>query len=104
MLKFCKKKWKYKLPIWVGVLYFVLCLPFLTGMLIPSIHEGNAYSVFFVIVNMPVIVLFDKLTNLLTSTENLSVPNAIFIFITWLFWVLISFLIGIVIDTAKKTK
>lgn len=94
MLNFCKEKWKYKLPIFVGVFYFVLCLPFLTGLLIPSIHEGNAYSMFFVVVNIPVIVLFNKLASLFTSTENLSIPNAVFIFITWLFWILISFLIG----------
>jgi hypothetical protein len=108
MLNFWKKKWKYKLPILIGVIYFVLWLPFITGILIPSVHEGNLYSTLFVIVILPLISLLsgfsEMVEGMITKVPRLYVSNMIFFFISWLFLVLISLFIGVFIDILKKPK
>jgi hypothetical protein len=108
MLNFWKKKWKYKLPILIGVIYFVLWLPFITGIIIPSVHEGNLYSRLFVIIILPLISLLGGLSEIvegtITKVPSLYVSSMIFFLVSWLFLVLISLFTGVFIDIFKKPK
>jgi hypothetical protein len=56
-----KIKWRYKLPIIVGAIYILLSLPFIVGLLSPSMHEGNLYSAIYVVINILPILLLGKL-------------------------------------------
>lgn len=77
-------------------------------MLTPSIHEGNLYSFLFVIVNIPVYYLFGSIieaaSNYLFAHPTLWKSNVIFIVISWIFWVSLAFLAGVIIDLIKSTQ
>jgi hypothetical protein len=93
---------KIKLPIIVGIIYTLSSLPFIFGLLTPSIHEGNIYSVLYVFINMPVIFLFgsiiDEIVQIVFNEPSLYNSNIIFIIISIIFWVAVSFVIGLFID------
>lgn len=102
------KKWKYKLPIIVGVAFFLLSLPFILGLLTPSIHEGNYYAAFYVIVNILPTIILGKLGDLLTififKSPTLYQSTLVFIFLTLLFWISVSWILGSVIDRQKRSR
>ena len=58
-----KVRWRYKLPIIIGVIYFLISLPFIFGLLTPSIHEGNLYSLIHIIINILPLFLLGKLAD-----------------------------------------
>jgi hypothetical protein len=86
----------------VALLYLGLSSPFLLNLAIPSIHEGNIYSFFFVIFNMPVIYLLGGIIDTFMSAHmtrpTLYSANVIFITVSWCFWVLLAWLAGSIMD------
>jgi hypothetical protein len=102
---FHKQKFVSKLPAIVGLVYFVLSIPFVLGLAIPSLHEGNIYSIFYVILNGPMIYLIggfaDKVTSFLFQFPTGYQSNMVFMCLTFIFLVAISSLIGLLFDRYK---
>lgn len=107
-MKLWHKGWRFKLPVVVGIVYFLFSTPFLFNVLTPSIHKGNFYFFLFVLVNAPVIYLFgdivDPLNAYLFANPTLWTSSVIFIVISWTFWVSLAFLAGVVIDLIKSAQ
>ena len=107
-LQITMKKWKYKLLVAVGLIYPIFSLPFLTGLLTPSMHEGNLYSTLFVLIHSPVIILLgdfvDVITERLFSDVTLYKSNMIFLTVSYVFWLILGLLIGTVMDKASGKK
>lgn len=104
-----KIKWKYKLPIFTSSISFLISLPFFLGVLHPSIHGGNFYSALYAALFItPPIALLD----LIVSKYGLSVygeksilgSDINFILVSIIIYILLSFLIGFIIDLTKKEK
>ncbi|HUL22985.1 MAG TPA: hypothetical protein VLZ10_16125 [Thermodesulfobacteriota bacterium] len=98
---------KFKLPIVVGSLFVLLSLPFIFGFLQPSMHEGG-YSVFYVILNMPALMLISgvaqKIETSLMRSYDLYTANIISITFLLLFWLAISFICGAIFDEIKRRR
>jgi len=105
---FRRSQWRVKLPIIVGLAFTLISLPFILGILEPSIHEGNLYSYFYVLANMPVIMLFGPIAQLFEKSIfnklDTYYSNLLFIILALIFWVLVSFIIAVFVDKSKKRK
>lgn len=103
-----KIRWRYKLPIIIGTVYILLSLPFIFGLLTPSIHEGNFYSTIYILINLIPILLLGKLIDwlamLLFKYPTLYKSNLISVFLTLVFWILLSWILGTIIDIKKTRK
>ena len=101
-------KYKFKLPLIVGAAFFLLSLPFILGLLAPSIHEGNYYAAFYVIVNILPTIIFgklgDSLTALIFRAPTLYESTLVFIALTLIFWVSISWILGVILDRRKTAR
>jgi uncharacterized membrane protein len=101
------KRAKLKFPCVVGLMFFLISLPFISGLKNPSIHEGDLYSFLYVILNLPVIYVFgslcDSIVNQMWSTPDLYRSNAVFIGFAHLFWILVAFVVGLIRDIIKNT-
>jgi hypothetical protein len=101
------KRMKLKLPILVGGLFILLSLPFIFGFLQPSIHEGG-YSALYVILNMPALIavsgIGQKIESALLTNPNLYNSNIVSIALLFLFWVVLSFVLGSIFDKIKRKE
>jgi len=101
------KAMKLKLPILIGSLFILLSLPFIFGFLQPSIHEGG-YSVLYVILNMPALMVISgigrKIESALMTTPDLYTSNILSIILLFLFWVVLSFVVGSIFDEIKRRQ
>jgi uncharacterized membrane protein len=99
---------KVKFPCIVGLVFFLISLPFISGLKNASIHEGDLYSFLYVILNLPVIYVFgslcDSIVNHMWSTPDLYRSNTVFIGFAHLFWILVAFLAGLIRDIVKKNS
>ena len=84
-------RWSRRLPLVVGVVYLVAASPFLLGILIPSLHEGNTYSTLFVLTVMPVILASGGLADWLAQTLGFYFANTVTIMLAWCLWVALTF-------------
>jgi len=100
-------KIKYKLPILTGGIYFVLSLPFIFGYLQPSTHDGG-YSAVYVFLNFPGIIIIsgiaDKIDSILNTAKDLQTSNLIALTLLLLFWTILSFILGVLIDSIQKRR
>jgi len=100
------KRAEVKLPCIVGLMFFLISLPFILGFKNPSIHEGDLYSFLYVTLNLPVIYIFgslsDSIVNQFWSPPDLYRSNAVFIGFAHLFWILVSFGVGLIRDMVKN--
>ena len=94
--------WSFTLPVLIGALYFLFSTPFLLNLVILSIHEGNLYSTIFVAINTPVTyfigTLADQIGHLFLHPPTLYKYNLVIIILSWVFWVLCSFITGVILD------
>ena len=99
------KTWTIKLPSLVGVVFLILSLPFILGSLHPSIHEGG-YSALYAIVNIPAIIVVAPLGEWLFQAFGVDLDpyliNLITILLFLVFWVSVSFMIGLFIDSVAR--
>ena len=95
---------KFKLPIVIGSLFVLLSLPFIFGLLQPSIHEGG-YSALYVILNMPPLMVVSgiaqKIEGALMRNPDRYTSNMLSITLLFLFWVALSFILGSIFDEIK---
>jgi uncharacterized membrane protein len=102
------KRVKVKLPCIVGLMFFLISLPFISGLKNPSIHEGGLYSFLYVILNLPVIYVFgslcDSIVHHMWSTPDLYRSNTVFIAFAHLFWILVAFVAGLILDIVKNNS
>ncbi len=109
MPKAKNKKWLFRLPTYIGYIYlFMFCLPFILGMLTPSLNKG-LYSAFFAITTIPIVYLLgdliDKTTTIVTNvlgSNYLLTSKLVFSILSLLFWTLSSFILGALIDLVIK--
>jgi Na+/H+-translocating membrane pyrophosphatase len=101
------KRAKVKFPCAVGLIFFLISMPFVLGLKNPSIHEGDLYSFLYVVLNLPVIYVFgslcDSIVNHLWSTPDLYRSNAVFMVFAHLFWILFAFVVGVICDVANSS-
>ncbi len=101
------KKWKFILPVTVGTIFIVFSLPFIFGYLYPSIHEGG-YAALYVIFNIPALMVVSgiakNLEGIFTREPDAYTSNMVTIALLLLFWLLVSLVIGIVIDLLKRNR
>lgn len=90
------------------IFYIVISMPFILGLLIPSIHEGNAYSIIYIIVNtVPLIILnrvIDWISLFLFKSPTLYQTTIVTIGTVLVFWGLVAWLIGFMLDRRKRAK
>jgi hypothetical protein len=100
--KFGQYHWSFKLPVLIGSLYLLFSTPFLLNLVIPSVHEGNLYSTIFAFMNAPVTYLFgtlaDQIGHVFLHPPTLYKYNLVTIIFSWAFWVLCSFITGVILD------
>ena len=102
-------KWKYRLPIFAAILFFILSIPFLLGYPGPSIHE-NRYSIVWMFINCVGIGVVastniaDLLTRLFSNTPSVYLANLIAMILMLLFYIIVFFLIGSAIDLIRTKK
>lgn len=105
--RYWNKGWIVKLPLISTALYIMLSLPFLLKWPIASIHENGAYSIAYIIINIPAIMLFDqfkyKLEVFLNHPSSYSMYLIFFAF-SLVFWALVSVVVGACCDVARYTK
>lgn len=110
MLKISRMKWKYRLPLSCGAIFFLMSLPFILGYPGSSIHE-NAYSLFYILVNyiaLSVVVIsgipqaIDKLLS--RGESNLYLANVATMALIMLFYLLFGFFIGRAIDSKNSRR
>jgi hypothetical protein len=93
------------LPILTGIVFLILSLPFVFGILEPSLH-GGAYGALYVILNfVPLWItsgLSEAITRILIKGSDLYLSNLVAMGVLLVFWVVVSFLVGIVIDSRNK--
>ncbi len=98
---------KLKLPILVGGIFILSSLPFIFGLLQPSIHE-RGYSALYVTLNIPAPVVIsgaaDRLDSALFKTQDLFTSNMITLALVFLFWVLSSFILGSIFDEIRRRQ
>lgn len=90
-----------------GAISFLISLPFIVGMLSPSIHGGNMYSALYAVL---FITPPTSLLEVIIGKYGLSVygENSVlgsdvnFILASIMIYILLSFIIGIIIDLIKK--
>ena len=90
-----------------GIIHLLLSVPFLTGILIPSIHEGSLYAFGYVVLNLPVISLFGGVGDFLCrlvfgERSTLYQSNLLFMGIAWLWWVGRGCACGAVLDRWRR--
>ncbi len=95
-MKFFDTKWKFKLPIIVGVFYIIVSLPLFLNVLIKSNETIGILSLFF---NIPSNLFFDIFFDSVISEKNLA-----FYTVSLIFWVGSATLIGWIIDLKKAGK
>jgi hypothetical protein len=97
------KKQTIRLPITVGMFIVALSLPGITG-LDNDIH--TPYSTLYAIINFPILLFvdIDKIEILIFRNGNLWTSNLIFAAVSVTFWVVFSFIIGLLIDNFRKIK
>ena len=102
------KRAKVKFPCIVGFMFFLISLPFISGLKNPSIHEGDLYSFLYVTLNLPFIYVFgslcDSIVNQIWSTPDLYRSNAVFIGFAHLYWILAAFVVGLIRDIVKNNS
>jgi hypothetical protein len=105
--KILTKGWKTKIPVVSAILYSLFSLPFLLDLPIASIHESGAYSIVYMILNLPVLVLFDRfkfdIESSLNHPTNYTMYLLFFVF-SLLFWILVSFILGVFCDVLGQKK
>ena len=93
------------MPFIVGGAFLIISLPFITGSLIPSIHEGG-YSSIYAIINFPALLVIGKIGNYVESVlfrdPSLYQSNILFVLMCLLFWMVVSFMIAIFMDKTNK--
>lgn len=94
------------LPVSVGLLFFAFSLPVILGLSAPSIHE-DAYGGIYVIINMPAIVIFGSLSEIvaewLTSGDPfVEFDNLVMIAFCHLFWIALAFVAGFLVDRYRR--
>ena len=98
----------FRIPIIAGIVYFLLSLPFVLNVLTPSIHEGNWYSTFFVILSMPLFISVGMLAESVESSvvdyPDLYTSNMIALALSWVFLILVSMIVGFFIDITRRIK
>ncbi len=100
--RFGRYRWSFKLPVLIGSLYLLFSTPFLLNLVIPSIHEGNLYSKIYIFMNFPVTYFFgtlvDQIGHVFLHPPTLYKYNLLLIIISWVFWILCSFITGVLLD------
>jgi len=95
---FCNKNWKVKLPIIVGISYFIISLPFILNLATPLIHDGSIISTFYILINIPANLFFE----LFFPHETICNYDFISLLISLIFWICFSAVIGWIIDFKNK--
>jgi hypothetical protein len=102
------KRAKLKLPCIVGLMFFLISLPFIAGFKHASIHEGDLYSLLYVVLNLPVIYVFgslsDSIVNHMSIAPDLYRANLVFIGLAHLFWISVAFVVGLILDIANNNS
>jgi len=105
--KYWQKGWIVKLPLISTLLYSLFSLPFLLNWPIASIHENGAYSIAYMVINIPVIILFDQfkyeLEVFLNHPGSYSMYLIFFAF-ALMFWAVVSVVVGACCDRVRYTK
>jgi hypothetical protein len=101
--------WKAKLPMIVGSGFIVFSLPVIFGVVVPSMHGDNSYSMLYFIINLPAIFIF-KLTGVAdvmiylfgSPPTHRYLSDLLFTILFFLFYLSISYLVGVIVDMCKK--
>lgn len=103
-----RRRWMLKLPTIIGALFFVFSIPCLFNRSGLSLHSDDYYTALYTMVNMPLIIsvgyFSDDVAHLLFHEPNEYELKVVLIIIAWLFLLIMSFLIGFVIDYRTSTK
>jgi len=91
-------RWTSRLPKYTVIVFLIISSPFLIGILDLSLH-GGAYGALYVIVNFVPLWLFSGLIDPMLRGFNLYLQNLVAVGILLLFWVVVSFCIGVVVDS-----
>lgn len=85
--------------------YLIISIPFLLGILTPSIHEGNFFSIIYAVINMlPYMILskfIDWISGAVFKNPTLYQTNLIAIVAALIFWIMICYVLGAIIDKRR---
>lgn len=100
------KSARLKYPINAGTFFFLISLPFILGIKIPSIHEGDFYTLIYVILNFPVIYMFGSFSDKIaiyffTAQPTQYQANIVLILFAHFFWIGLAFIAGFFIDQKR---
>ena len=103
------KRARITFPLVVGVFFVIVSLPFILGLKIPSIHEGDPYSFCYVVLNLPPICVFGGLadavaTRLSSGDASAESDNYVMIAFCFLFWTVLAFLVGMLVDCRRRQR
>lgn len=100
--------WKIKLPLITIMFFIIISLPFLLGMLTPSIHEGNFYSIIYVIINIVPFKILGRIIDLISvflfKGPTLYQTTIVSIIVALVFWTIVAYIAGVILDRQQKRR
>ena len=96
-------RWTSRLPKYTVIVFLLISSPFLIGILDFSLH-GGAYGALYVILNFLPLWIFGGLIDPMVKGFTLYFQNLVAIGILLVFWVVVSFCIGVVLDNLANTS